>query len=120
MESNREKHMGTTQQIQSGSECDRTIEFLDHYFPLSEGSHSTVVSYDMYYGKLLAIHKNGKVTGLRNSSQFIEANGNHESPQSVSMESHGLKVELELARCHHGNSNHQLEHRVQLSTQFQV
>jgi len=112
--------MGMTQRIQPSTDSDLMIEFLDHNFPLSEGSHRTVTSYGMYYGHLLVIHDNGKTTGLQNPSQFVEANGNHESPQSISLESHGLQVELALAKCLHGKASQQLEHRVQLSTQFQA
>lgn len=114
--------MGMTQQFpamaESTNDFDRTVDFLDHNFPLGEGSHSTAASYLVYFDHLLVIHENGLATGLRNPSQFIEANGNYESPQSILLESHGLQVELDTVKHPATSSGKNPPRRIQLQTQF--
>ncbi|MCH1925962.1 malate synthase [Shewanella sp. C32] len=58
-------------------------QLMDELFPLSQGSHQDVASYLVYYQHLLACHKDGVLSGLRQPSQFVALGGQREQPQSL-------------------------------------
>lgn len=111
--------MGMNQQFRSSASWDQSISLLDHSFPLVQGSHSTATAYLVYFDHLLVIQADGSTTGLSSPSQFVEAGGNAEAPQSILLDNHGLQVEIEPAQsaCNHPGS--QPRHRMQLLTQLQ-
>lgn len=110
--------MGTNQHFRTTASWDQAIDFLDHSFPLTEGSHRTVTSYLSYFDHLLAIQSDGTTTGLVKPSQFVEASGIEDAPCCIRLEHNGLQVEIEPARrsAAHGQGNP--EHRMQLLTEI--
>jgi hypothetical protein len=49
--------MGMTQQFKTSASWDQAISFLDHSFPLAEGSHASAKAYLVYFDHLLAAHR---------------------------------------------------------------
>lgn len=70
-------------------------QLMDELFPLSKGSHQDVCGYLVYYQHLLACHKDGSFTGLRQPSQFVALGGQRENPQSLLLK-HNSGCHLEL------------------------
>jgi len=67
----------------------RANDFLDTYFPLKNGSHSHIISYDLSGTAGLAMKlKNGQVTILENKALFV----GHQRRGDI----------LDLLFCHHG------------------
>jgi len=111
--------MGMNQHFRTSASWDQAIDLLDHSFPLAHGSHSTASAYLVYFDHLLVIQSDGSTTGLSSPSQFVEAGGNEEAPQSILLENHGLQVEIEPAYPCANNRAAQPQHRMQLLTQLQ-
>jgi len=76
-------------------------DFLDRYFPLTEGSHRDAVSYRPGTSNLDVQLSSGKVTGLKDPAAFRGFQGDSESPSAVLLVHHGLHVELHIDRTHH-------------------
>jgi len=112
--------MGMNQSFKTSATWDQAINFLDQSFPLTEGSHATAQAYLVYFDHLLVIQADGSTTGLSRPSQFVEAGGNEEAPQSILLEQNGLQVEIEPAqKCADGTSAHPA-HRMQLLTRMEA
>lgn len=110
--------MGMNQHFRTTASWDQAITLLDHSFPLAQGSHRTAAAYLVYFEHLLVIQADGTTTGLCRPSQFVEAGGDEQSPQSILLEHNGLQVEIEPAQ-HCANNDHvQPLHRMQLLTQL--
>ena len=109
--------MGMTQQFKTSASWDQAISFLDHSFPLAEGSHALAKAYLVYFDHLLVIQADGSATGLSSPSQFLEAGGNEESPQSILLQSNGLQVEIEPDQACANAQGSMPNHRMQLLTQ---
>lgn len=110
--------MGMKQHFRTSANWDQAINLLDHSFPLAQGSHSTASAYLVYFDHLLVIQADGSTTGLSTPSQFVEAGGNAEAPQSILLDNHGLQVEIEPAQSCASNRSAQPRHRMQLLTQL--
>lgn len=110
--------MGMNQAFKTSATWDQAINFLDHSFPLAEGSHRTAASYLVYFDHLLVIQADGTSTGLTNPAQFIEAGGNEEAPRSILLEHNGIQVEIEPActRVCTDTGRRHASHRMQLLT----
>lgn len=106
-----------TQQFKTSASWDQAISFLDHSFPLAEGSHASAKAYLVYFDHLLVIQADGSTTGLSSPSQFVEAGGNEESPQSILLQSNGLQVEIEPDQACANAQGSMPNHRMQLLTQ---
>jgi malate synthase len=76
-------------------------DFLDRYFPLTEGSHRDAVSYRPGTSNLDVQLSSGKVTGLKDPAAFRGFQGDSESPSGLLLVHHGLHVELHIDRTHH-------------------
>lgn len=107
--------MGVEQQFRSTANWDQAVQFLDHSFPLADGSHSEATAYLSYFDHLLVIKRDGTATGLVKPSQFTHASGIEEAPCCVHLEHKGLQVEIEPGRrcAVSGKSD---GHRIQLLT----
>jgi len=111
--------MGMNQQFKTSAEWDQAVSFLDQSFPLARGSHGTATAYLVYFDHLLVIQMDGSTTGLSSPSQFLEAGGNEECPQSILLESNGLQVEIEPDQSCGKVLKTVPKHRMQLLTQWQ-
>lgn len=112
--------MGMNQHFRTSASWDQAIGFLDQKFPLAEGSHGSATAYLVYFDHLLVIQADGTSTGLSQPSQFIEAGGNEEAPQSILLEHEGIQVEIEPAQTSGPQCAHGCNHRMQLLTQFET
>ena len=110
--------MGMNQQFKTSASWDQAISFLDQSFPLAEGSHASATAYLVYFDHLLVIQADGSATGLSNPSQFVEAGGNEESPQSILLSNNGLQVEIEPDQACSKAQGSMPNHRMQLLTQI--
>lgn len=110
--------MGMTQQFKTSANWDQAISFLDHSFPLAEGSHASATAYLVYFDHLLVIQADGSATGLSSPSQFVEAGGNEESPQSILLQNEGVQVEIEPDQTCANAQGAMPNHRMQLLTQI--
>ena len=110
--------MGINQQFRTSASWDQAVNLLDHSFPLVQGSHRTASTYLVYFDHLLVIQADGSTTGLSNPSQFVEAEGDGEAPESILLDNHGLQVEIEPSQATAGNPHRQPRHRMQLLTQL--
>jgi malate synthase len=73
-------------------------KFLDRSAPLAGGSHYDATGYVVEGGKLAVRLKNGTVTGLKDSAQFIGWQGAASSPSSVLLRNHGIHVDIRIDR----------------------
>jgi malate synthase len=73
--------------------------FLDQHFPLLEGSHRDVASYQAEDGLIVKL-RHGGLTRLRDPAAFSGFQGNARSPSVVLLVHHGLHVELHIDRSH--------------------
>jgi len=71
-----------------------TREFLDRAVPLSVGSHSQVVKYQVSDGGLLADLGDGTHTGLADAEQFAGYRGSASAPESVLLRHNNLHIEI--------------------------
>jgi malate synthase len=69
-------------------------EMLDQRFPLTQGSHTDVKNYVVYYHHLLAFFKDGSQSGLKNPGQFVALCGHKCSPDSILLKESDLHVEI--------------------------
>ncbi len=111
--------MGMNQSFKTSATWDQAIGFLDQSFPLAEGSHGSAQAYLVYFDHLLVIQNDGSTTGLSRPSQFIEAGGNEEAPQSILLEHNGVQVEIEPAQRSASQPAAQPSHRMQLLTKIE-
>jgi malate synthase len=70
--------------------------FLDRHFPLENGSHADVVSYQFASGTALITLENGEATRLIDSRQCVAYKGDQSSPNSVLLQHNGLHVGIEI------------------------
>ncbi len=113
--------MGTNQHIEFDQSWHRAAELLDRKFPLHEGSHRSAADYVVHFDHLLIIRSDGSCTGLAQPSQFVEAGGDWESPQSIRLEDDGFQVEIEPDRGAIGAVGAApREHRLQMITTFDI
>ncbi|MCG9659893.1 Malate synthase G [Vibrio mediterranei] len=76
-----------------------TKQLLDTLFPLENGSHEDVVSYEIDYRHVQAYFKNGQHSGLRHAKQFVAYTGDKCSPDSILFrDESGTHVEVTFAR----------------------
>ncbi|WP_147802689.1 malate synthase G [Alkalicoccus halolimnae] len=73
-------------------------EFLDEHFPLEEGSHKDVSSYQIKNGSL-TIEAAGMKT-LKNPAAFLGHRGKEEDPEAVILINNSLHVEIQIDRTH--------------------
>jgi malate synthase len=71
-------------------------DFLDAYFPLSEGSHHTLKSFVVDNGELIAVLIDGTCTRLAEATQFRGYQGFADAPEVVLLCRHGLHVEVHI------------------------
>ncbi|WP_308367265.1 MULTISPECIES: malate synthase G [unclassified Microbulbifer] len=73
-------------------------EFLDQSAPLTRSSHKNVAEYRLN-GSLLEVElTNGDIATLKNSSQFVGYTGDIESPDTILLQQHGLRFEIQIDR----------------------
>ena len=90
--------MSTSQTTEFDQSWRRAAELLDSRFPLHEGSHRSATDYIVQFEHLLVIRSDGSCTGLARPSQFVEAGGHSDAPQSILLEEDGFQVEIEPDR----------------------
>lgn len=113
--------MGSNQHTEFDQSWHRAAELLDQKFPLHQGSHRTATDYVVHFDHLLVIRSDGSCTGLARPSQFVEAGGNWEAPESIVLEEEGLQVEIEPDRgALRAVGAAPREHRLQMRTAFSL
>jgi malate synthase len=79
---------------------DKVIQFgrdlLDEHFPLANGSHADVVSYQLDATGLIAALDDGQSIGLRDPQQCAGFKGERSSPTSILLQHNGLHVAIEI------------------------
>jgi len=79
---------------------DKVIKFgrdlLDSHFPLAQGTHSSVVSYQVSENGIAAALEDGTSTALLDTEQCIAYNGDAASPSSLVLKHNGLHVVIEI------------------------
>lgn len=108
--------MGMNQPFRTSASWNQAIHMLDATFPLAEGSHGNATAYLVHFEQLAVFLADGSVTTLRHPSQFIDADGDPQAPESILLEQQGIQVEIEpLGR--QASANGQCpQHRLQLLT----
>ncbi|MDN3679249.1 hypothetical protein QWZ04_02765 [Vibrio tapetis subsp. quintayensis] len=103
----------------------RAKEILDSAFPLDEGSHQDVTNYMVYYCNLVACFADGRLTSLKNPSQFVALAGHKLEPDSILLkDDQGSHLEIRLGarqglKTLAEITDVQLESRTSLCTQSQ-
>ncbi|ASJ72527.1 hypothetical protein [Granulosicoccus antarcticus] len=108
--------MGTNQPFRTSASWEQSVDMLDSTFPLSQGSHGTAIAYLVHFEHLVVIQADGTTTSLKTPSQFLDAGGNPEAPQSILLGNHGIQVEIEPATRKVTASDACPKHRMQLLT----
>ena len=70
--------------------------FLDQNFPLLSGSHSQAIGYSINNKALQVTLSNGNTTQLKNGEQLIGYQGTKNSPSSILLTHHDLRVAIEI------------------------
>lgn len=72
-------------------------EFLDSNFPLKDNaSHRDVTLYQIYYQQLIAVLKDGRYVGLKDSKQFVAFNGSKNQPEEILLRNNGLLINIRV------------------------
>lgn len=74
-------------------------EFLDHQFPLRDGTHKDVCSYLVYFDHLMAIKTDGSTTSLVTPSQFQDSDGCLDGPTAILLSDGSTHVEIRLCNA---------------------
>ncbi|WP_117232428.1 hypothetical protein [Vibrio maerlii] len=75
-------------------------QMLDQLFPLENGSHGEVTSYEIDYRHVQAYFADGTHSGLRNPGQFVAYTGHKCSPDSILFrDKSGTHMDVMFARC---------------------
>ncbi|MGF1749095.1 MULTISPECIES: hypothetical protein [Vibrio] len=83
-------------------------QLLDTLFPLDNGSHEDVVSYEIDYRHVQAYFKNGQHSGLKRAKQFVAYVGDKCSPESILFrDESGTHVEVMIG-CRKGTGRLEL------------
>jgi malate synthase len=112
--------MGSNQPFRTTASWDQSIDMLDATFPLTSGSHGTAAGYLVQFDHLVVIQADGTATSLRNPSQFLDAGGNPEAPQSILLEHLGIQVEIEPGTRKASATEACPGHRMQLLTTLSI
>lgn len=108
--------MGINQPFRTSASWDQSVEMLDSTFPLSQGSHGTAIAYLVHFEHLVVIQADGTTTSLKTPSQFLDAGGNPEAPQSILLQHRGIQVEIEPTTRNVTALDTHPAHRLQLLT----
>lgn len=73
--------------------------FLDEIFPLNDGSHADVASYQINNGQLVAKIEN-KITTLQNADKLAGYNGTTDYPTEIILKNNGLHAIIQIDRNH--------------------
>ncbi|MGF1750474.1 hypothetical protein [Vibrio cionasavignyae] len=74
-------------------------QLLDTLFPLDNGSHEDVVSYEINYRHVQAYFKNGQHCGLKHAKRFVAYTGDKCAPDSILLrDESGTHVEVTMGR----------------------
>lgn len=73
--------------------------FLDEIFPLNDGSHADVASYQINNGQLVAKIEN-KITTLQNADKLAGYNGTTDYPTEIILKNNGLHAIIQIDREH--------------------
>ena len=73
-------------------------DFLDQAAPLSGASHTDVAEYRINGSLLEAELRNGKVTALQNSRQYLGYRGAQDAPEAILLAHNGLHFEIQIDR----------------------
>lgn len=105
------EHVFAVENISAEQQDEKQVkakQLLDRLFPLEQGSHQDVTSYQIDYHHILAYFKDGTHSGLSNNQQFAAFVGEKERPTSILFrDGSGSHVELLIAR-HQGTGEVQL------------
>jgi len=71
-------------------------DLLDKYFPLANGSHADVVSYQIVNDTVIATLESGVQTALADTSQCIGYDGSGSAPTAVLLRHNGLHMVIEI------------------------
>ncbi|KGJ97984.1 malate synthase G [Thalassotalea sp. ND16A] len=71
-------------------------QFLDEVMPLSAGSHSEAVSYQVSFGKLVVTLKSDERVGLADESKFVGYSGSRQNPSAILFKNNGLHIEIKI------------------------
>jgi len=87
---------GPYNQVRGAKVIEFGREFLDNNFPLQQGSHREVVSYQLVQNKLRVELDSGASSGLANTAQCLGYNGDAASPNAIVLRNNGLHVIIEI------------------------
>jgi len=92
--------MGTNEAINLADMTDApATDFLDRQFPLRSGTHQDVSTYLVYFDHLMAIKTDGSTTSLVKASQFLDADGCLDGPNSITLKDGETEVQIRLCVC---------------------
>lgn len=78
----------------------KVIEFgralLDTAAPLVAGSHKDAIQYQVLESHLAVSLKDGSITALKDTGQFVGFTGSEEKPQSVLLKNNGLHIDIQV------------------------
>jgi malate synthase len=75
-------------------------DFLDHTFPLTSGSHHEAINYAIMDKQLVVTLESGKMTRLKDETQFVGYQGSQGDPSVILLLHHGLHVEIQIDARH--------------------
>jgi malate synthase len=70
--------------------------FLNQAIPLTSGSHSDVISYQIANSQLVATTGAKKTVGLKHPKKLIGYNGEQDKPTSILFNNNGLHIEIKI------------------------
>jgi malate synthase len=74
--------------------------FLDEYFPLSQGSYNNVSSFSLVENSLSMGTVSGELTFLKDAAQFQGYQGSAENPSGILLKNNNLHAEIQIDPSH--------------------
>jgi len=71
-------------------------QFLDEVIPLTAGSHSEVISYQVANANLMVTLQSGQQVCLVDLNKFVAYNGDEQNPSAILFKNNGLHIEIKI------------------------
>ncbi len=71
-------------------------QILDNVIPLTTGSHTDVISYQVADAKLIVTMKSGEQVNLVEADKFVAYNGEKQNPSAILFKNNGLHIEIKI------------------------
>ena len=95
-EENGAQRSGPYNQVRGAKVIQFGRDLLDKYFPLTQGSHADVVSYQINQDTVVTTLESGETSTLADVSQCIAYQGDKSSPSAVVLRHNGLHMIIEI------------------------